>query len=624
MDEQHWQRHSYLAVLRPEAGWRVDYAVLTTYTADLIACVAALLALAGIEEDEESATKIDFANAYEMMRGRVRIIIQRGRLVSPARRPPILSILDRFIREVDSNETVSSWHPKISLVRFVASDGRCQWRLWLGSRNLTRSASWEAGLVLVGSEGSSGVHISGIAELGMELARMADLSNFDPQRIANELKQARWQVPDGIDVEYIRMLTAVKRPYPPAPQELDELIIISPFLDRETLRYFGKWGDQSTKRTLVSLQSEMATVYNGAAGVLRGWRLLHLASPEPEDMEVTAAGRDDLESRSAAGDEGIAEPATSEPATSWEDGVIEPLGLHAKIVYARHQDHRMLWVGSANATSRGWRGPNVEVVARLTISETVSAGLETFVREIARTVDEDALALLSSEDNVDEDQKRLESARTQVAARWSVIQRRSDSEYLLLATEPPHPDDSEIELGVGLLGGEVAIWPRGDMQVRLYGESVIESELVRLRLRCGDLSVTWLQHASLVPPPNEERDRRALAWYLDPRTFLFWIRSLLDGGGLGDGGGQWHAVGQRQRNRPHGPVWWAPTLEELLKSWSRRPDSLRDVDSKVQQYLSYIRAEGAHETNAEELRLVAEFAATWKTVRQVLVTRANE
>lgn len=115
MDDRHWQRHSYLDVLRPDAGWRVDYAVLATYSADLIALVAALLALAGIEEDEDSATKVDFANAYEVMRGRLRILVQRGRLASPQRHAPVLSILDRFVREVGSDEARGSWHPKIAL-----------------------------------------------------------------------------------------------------------------------------------------------------------------------------------------------------------------------------------------------------------------------------------------------------------------------------------------------------------------------------------------------------------------------------------------------------------------------------------------------------------------------------
>jgi hypothetical protein len=624
MDERHWQRHSYLGVLRPEAGWRVDYAVLTTYSADLIACVAALMALAGVEEDEDSATKVDFANAYEAMRGRLRILIQQGRLARPARRPPILSILDQFIYEVASDETHGSWHPKIALVKFVGPEGRVKWHRWLGSRNLTRSTSWEAGLALAGRPDSDGVRLPGITELGLALARYAGLKGFPAETIAHELEPVRWSVPADTRVDDICLFPATMRPYPPTPQGIDELIVVSPFLDVSTLRYFGGWGDHRTKRTLVSLQSELATVYGRAAELLNGWQLLHLAPPEPQGVEATPAAKHHVPGDVIDNVSNEGEPVNTDETTSWEDGVLEPLGLHAKIIYTRHGEQRTLWLGSANATGRGWRGPNVEIVARLTISKAIAAGLETFVREIARTVDQETLALLASESSVDENEERLERARMQVVACWSVQQQRSNGDYLLKADAPPHPNDPEVELAVGLLGGNIVSWPRETVQLLLPGKSAIESELVQVQLQHKDLRTVWLQRAPLDPPPDEERDRRALARHLDPRTFLLWIRSLLDSGGLGDGGGHWYAVPTQQHIKRNSFGWWAPTLEELLRSWSYRPDSLREVDSKVQQYLSYIRADGVHGTSAEELQLVEEFAATWHTVRQVLVGKVDE
>ncbi len=624
MSDRHWQRHSYLDVLRPDAGWQVAHAILTTYSADLVALVAAMLALAGIEDDEDAATKVDFANAFERMRGRLRVLLQGGRLAGPKRHTPVLSILDRFIREVAHDEAQGSWHPKIALLKFVKPGENDRWRLWIGSRNLTRSTAWEAGLVLSGAVNAAGADIAGIPELGSEIARLAELPGLSETQIFAELTQVRWEVPAGMEVESVCLLLAPTRSYPPAPGSVDELIVVSPFLDIGTLRYFASWSDQPAKRTLVSMQSELAALYAISPQVGKEWRLLHLAAPPPEEIEIVKNVEPPTEIASSP------EPDNDEMADvvaekqAWEENVLEPIGLHAKLVFARQGERRWLWLGSANATGRGWCGPNTEVVAHLAITAETAVGLQTFVNEVAQTVAESALASLAAEEHVAEAEELLEKARTEVAARWAVIQERDDGAYHLVAAEAPHPADPRIELRVGLFGSELKIWPRGVKRLILPRQTGIESELVRVQLRLDELRLNWLQRAPLTPPPDEDRDHRALAQHLDPRTFLMWIRSLLGGGDPGDGGGAWHEVGSRRHGRDGGAFWWAPTLEELLQSWSRRPESLQQVDRKVQQYLTYLQADAMPQSDAKEREIIAEFARTWETVRRVMVDVTHE
>src|SRR3546814_9050496 len=75
--------------------------------------------------------------AVERLKGKVRIVIQRGRLAKMRRTPRIAAVLDQFVREVDFDEAMHSWHPKVALVRLRSDEGETRWRLWLGSRNLT-------------------------------------------------------------------------------------------------------------------------------------------------------------------------------------------------------------------------------------------------------------------------------------------------------------------------------------------------------------------------------------------------------------------------------------------------------------------------------------------------------
>jgi hypothetical protein len=607
---KHWSGLPYLDALRPDPGWVVDRAVLTTYSADLVAVVAALLALAGLDDDRGSGSKVDFANAHEQLRDRVRILVQAGRIALPAKKLAILSILDGFIREVYADESQGSWHPKAALIRLRSEDDvdRSEWRLWIGSRNLTRSLDWDAGLVLTGRSSDGGQPVLGVAELGAELASLARLADFVPERVQQELERVRWQSPKGVTVDELRLFTPNgRRGLPAQPDNIKKLVVISPFIDGTTIQRLGRWGNKKTERLLLSTLPELTRLHTQAGRPLTGFQqLLSLDVPEQE------------------GDTLPAEDATEESEVSSEDEEIESRGLHAKLIYAeRAEGGGMLWLGSANTTGRGWEGPNTEVVAQLRIEQVVAEGLNAFLEEVASTID---VSTLPEIDELEPEEEWLEEARKQVAARWEVTQQRHPKGPLLLCDQPPHPDREDIELEVGLLACDLVPWPRRQKQLQLPPiPQARETELIQVQLRLGPHRCTWLQRAPLDPPPDEERDRRALARYLDPRTFLLWIRALLSAEDIGDGGGEWDtepAPVTRPGSTAVRLMWWAPTLEEVLKAWSRDPDRLQIIDRKVEHYLKLMQEQPDIEHSEEEERVLEEFQATWRVIRQVLVSEA--
>ncbi|PZO87839.1 MAG: hypothetical protein DI623_13880 [Sphingomonas sanxanigenens] len=63
--------------------WPLKLALFATYSVDLSAVAAALLALIARNNDKGSGTAVDFAEAIDKLRDRVRIIIQRGRIARP-------------------------------------------------------------------------------------------------------------------------------------------------------------------------------------------------------------------------------------------------------------------------------------------------------------------------------------------------------------------------------------------------------------------------------------------------------------------------------------------------------------------------------------------------------------
>jgi hypothetical protein len=594
---------SYLDAVRPEPGWRTECAFLASYSADLVALVAALLALAGLDDDRGSGSKVDLANAVDALADRVRLVVQAGRLVAPTKTPKILAILDRYVREVILNESEASWHPKAALTKQVTDDGKAaKWRLWIGSRNLTRDLSWDIGLALIGQPGGRGGDVPGIPELGQTLARHANLPALSPGKVRSELREVRWEAPPGCSIPSLRLLGGdLPRTLPPEPPRVRKLVVVSPFLDGTVVGQFGRWGNAETQRTLVSTLPELARLANQTGKPLAGFReLLYLDAPLPDAL--------------FADDRADKENATS------QDEEPEPRGLHAKLIYAESAGGRRIWTGSANATQRGWNGPNVEIIAELEVTPEVVTGLAEFV-ESATTVRHDELGETREPDEIEE---RLEQARKHVASSWGVTQRHDDRGPVLVNPTDPNPPDSGVTMSVGLLGGPQVLWQRGATLVPLPRVAAGElTELVCCRLGIGERSVSWLQRAPIDPPPGEERDRQALARYLDPRTFLLWIRSLLTGEPCGDGGGGWDddptpSVGRKTGKA--GPTWWAPTIEEVLRSWTRDPSSLALIDKKVRQYLKLYEEQVDGEMTPEERAVVSEFHMTWQVLRRSLVS----
>src|ERR1017187_7469999 len=145
MSKEGWPKFSFTELLKPPEGWRTDHAILSTYSADLLVIVTSLLALSGCDLENRRGSRVELVKAIEALRGHVRVLAQEGRVAIPNVPVPILKLLDKFLSTVVTDERESSFHPKAALLRFHNIDDPedRQWRIWFGSRNLTRALNWE-------------------------------------------------------------------------------------------------------------------------------------------------------------------------------------------------------------------------------------------------------------------------------------------------------------------------------------------------------------------------------------------------------------------------------------------------------------------------------------------------
>jgi len=591
MTMERWVSLPYLDAIRPDPGWRVENAVVATYSADLIAVVAALLAFAGLDDDRGSGTKIDLAESCEMLRGRVRFVVQRGRVSLPRKTSRIVGICDQFIREVPADERERSWHPKTTVVCYRNdADGRRLWRLWLGSRNMTQDISWDTGVLITGAPGKKGTSVPGIPHLVKKLAEFAELPDLLRLKIGN----VQWHAPAGTSIVDIRLFFPGEiRDIPSEPAGVSELLLVSPFLDARTVRKFGSWGTgEKTRRTILSTGPALAELLVQSKKPLSSYA---------EKLYLDEAHTD--------------EPDSEFDETMESDEDISR-GLHAKILSVKHSLGHTLWVGSANVTNRGWT-ENFEVLAEFKVDETVYNGLRAFA-DTAQEVDP---LYPPVTDPVDPVKKDLENARNEVSAIWDVQRIINADRNELVTKVPPHPQKSTIMLHVGILGEELHLWPRGTSSLLLpLVPRPRDSEFIHIRLSLSEKSLEWCQRVSVTPPFGEERDRLAFASYLGPRMFLQWIRSLLLDSSGSDGGGDWTSekTNSNDTRTPFKMELISPTMEDILRAWSRNRNALTVINLRVN---SFLKAFEQREVDAtpEELLAIEVFQKQWKMITRELV-----
>lgn len=60
-------------------------------------------------------------------------------------------------------------------------------------------------------------------------------------------------------------------------------------------------------------------------------------------------------------------------------------------------------------------------------------------------------------------------------------------------------------------------------------------------------------------------------------------------------------------------------MEEVLRAWSRDPNSLKLIDRKVRHFLKLYQEQTESKVSAEERAIVEEFHQTWQILRRELV-----
>lgn len=347
----------FLDLLRPPAGYRVAAAVGTTYGLSFDTLVAALLAMLDADGEELARDPVSSVMAVTRLAPRVRVLFHPGTIQGPVEgiSTRLVGMLDRILAPVSVHTGL--FHPKVWVLRFERIDRpelsglpRERARVVVGSRNLTRSQSFEIGASLEGevSEQSSPFSrdLASALEawIGTTNARGKTFSQL-PGFVRRVAFDAPHEARDGLRLRWQESSTTSLGAH--LPPRLGRAVVVSPFLRSEFLRVALDRTTElrivSTPEAFASLDDEMFTVLEERASAQRTPVLFAI-----DDFS------DALD----------------------EEAQLE--GIHAKLLVADDGKQGVTFVGSANATGPGWglAGANGEAMLEL----RPGIGVDAFVR----------------------------------------------------------------------------------------------------------------------------------------------------------------------------------------------------------------------------------------------------
>ena len=595
-------RTTAFELIRPPGGYRLDFAVLTTYTLDLEALLVLPLSVLAHPDgglDELLADPLRLHQAIRDAGGRVHAFVDETGIGIPRSARPLYSLLESSVHAVRAPGR-GAFHPKVWAARFAAKDETAEdlLRVAILSRNLTFDRSWDVALASAAPPGS-GRRVSASRPLGdflRELPQLAtDTDRIPPdvadrvEALADQVARTAFPAPDGFDspIEFHALgLSRRRRSWSP-PSSGYRTLALAPFVNQTGLAAVD--GLSGNDRILVSRQEELDKLSGNA---LAAWKEIFVLSDtaQGEAEDVPADADEDGEADQAGangGDSGTGVGARHDGDTSAAGTDARPSGLHAKMIAVEHGWDATWYVGSANLTSAAFGGGNVEVMASVTGKKGRKEGAGGC--GIDRFLHGGFLKLCVPYQRVEpetEDQRGTDARARLEAARDALV----DADLRVVCVPGDDLWTLTIDGGVVLPGDDVSVvaWPVSvaeDQALRLSAPLRWRLPLARLtafiafRLSVAlagvdDIRMTLRLPAEGMPP---DRLHHLLKDLLDsPEKFLRFLRALLGGleqlpaaltdEGQGDGAAPWGAG-----------LGGETLLDDLVRTASRDPDRLKPV-----------------------------------------------
>jgi hypothetical protein len=577
-------RKVFLDALTPPEGFVFDEGIGTTYSLDLISLLSVPLAFTQFAwEDakgELTSNPILLLEALRRHAGRMTVFCQAGRIALPTGSNVLLGYLEESVVGVTQSEGV--FHPKVWALRYLNDASEVHYRLVCLTRNLTDDQSWDLSLVLDGPLMERKKAFSANHPLGdlfatlpkLALQPVSDIVAKRVERISEELRRVDFSsgLPDPFETVAFHALGIEGHRSWPLPRQFDRTLVISPFVDASIAK---RLAEETSGSVLVSRAEELDSLSPGA--------LVDFA-------EV-------LVIRTEA--EGEFEP----PAEDESEVVGKLRGLHAKLYVCDNGWNSHLFVGSANATAKAFKG-NVEFLVEL-IGKKSKIGVEqclaigpgeASLRSLLEPYEPPAVPVAVDPTKQQLDDLLNAARNTMAAAGWHFVISSSESASWTLRLVRKE--------GVGIplpQGVEFKVWPitlpesahgrvvsssTAELEFGAIGVATITSFLgceAKASIGGSSAKARFVLNLPIEGGPPGRREAILRSILDDPNKILRFLQFLLDDGSTPFPDGPDPHLGEGSAGRRDGPGGFV-LLEALLRALVHQPERLDEVDSLLREF----------------------------------------
>ena len=563
-------RSIYTEAVTPPPGYVFDQAIATTYSLDPTALL--LLSTHLALSERQSADSIDPIRLLESLRrlsDRFSVYVDRVGIKHPSGSSAnvLFGLLETMITQVKAPRG-GVFHPKIWVFRFVSPDvdETPLIRLLVMSRNITYDRSWDIALRLDGRPGRR--FLAANRQLGEFLRSLPEIAvrpvseskRLQVYELSEEIRKTVWELPAGFEKVSFHVTGTSKRSWTPSRSK--RMAVISPFITDDALL----WLKERTE-DLVAVISR------------------------PDEFDRLAPDTLGLSKKCFTLDEAAETEDGEEPVNR------DTVGLHAKAYIAEKGWLTSLYIGSANATGAALiNRSNTEILVELVGKTSRVGGIKTLLGEngLGPVLSDyfKPKEAPAAEDEEIRARKALEAARDLLAGAELKVFCEADGDAWRLSLESPR---LIVLSGISLF----TAWPitvpadrTADMSElsgcravslgRFATESVTGLIAFKFVSEIRSMPLRMVLNLPVVGLP-ESRDDAVFRLILNNREgFLRYILLLLGEYGGGFLGGR-DIFGEKTGGdfQTDGFLGDIPILEELVRTFSRSPDKLKDIAAVV-------------------------------------------
>lgn len=262
-------RLNYAEILMPPEDYYLQKAIATSYSLDLFTLLSIPVALFYSKNPESKSAKndsVEILDAIQKTENIVSVFCQKGKIKIPVKYNDLFAFIENSINEVSLDEVNASFHPKIWVLRYIHKNtNKIKYRIIVLSRNLTFDRSWDIAFYSDGEVEKTNKNKNLELVDFLEFLSSQTKKEIDKTFIT-DLQKVNFDMPNNISEMFFHPIilfnkSKFKNKYknPILKTDFDKLLIISPFLDKTTLKNFTA---KSGEKYLFSRKEELDKIEN--------------------------------------------------------------------------------------------------------------------------------------------------------------------------------------------------------------------------------------------------------------------------------------------------------------------------------------------------------------------------